>query len=783
MEDFYLCIGPEKLNKLFPFYIMLDSNRQLINLGKSLNKIAPEITIFDSFDDHFLIENYSGEAVDFEAITASYNQLFFIKVTSLDIVLRGRFEVFDDKMVFLGCPWFKSVEQVLDRKLCIDDFSNLNPLKDLIGVLTEEKLKNDELTQQLIHKELEVKRQKEENIELQRLSLVASNIGNAVMFTDTLGKIIWCNDAYYKMTGYKNTEVLGKTPIDTCKHPDSDKQVVKKIVSCFLNNEAYDLELFQTRKDGSGFWTRNIGQPVYDKNGKVVEYFSIIEDISEKKKYEEFLIHKQEKYRKILDNLNMGIAEFSVNLDFVYVNNKTLELSGYSQEELFSKKSIDFLAWPEDIKIIEEGIEKRKSGMSEFQEIDLLHKNGEVRNVIVSMAPQLDFDGNFIGTLGVFMDLTESKQQKQRLKLLSSIVEKNTNGVLVCDVEGKIEWVNESFVAMSGYNVEELLNRTPKEVLSGPETDPEVCGSIISQMLAGNPFKEEIIHYKKSGEKYFVRLSGQALFNDDNEIIKFFINMENISFQKALEIQREELITKLAMSNRELADYAHIVAHDLKSPIRAIYTLLGWIKEENYLNLHPNHLDYFSMIEDKVEKMDSLIDGVLTHSKIDKINICTEIVDLNQVMQNVLNLQNISGSKAVIIKRRLPEIKGDQFRLQQLFQNLIGNAIAHNDKQECIVEIDYSVVDKDIIFTIKDNGPGIAIENQKKIFDVFQSFSNGEKSTGLGLSIVKKIIESYGAEIWLESKMGEGTTFYVKFKNQQISGSSPRPNYAMSNLN
>jgi signal transduction histidine kinase len=168
------------------------------------------------------------------------------------------------------------------------------------------------------------------------------------------------------------------------------------------------------------------------------------------------------------------------------------------------------------------------------------------------------------------------------------------------------------------------------------------------------------------------------------------------------------------------------------------------------------------MIEGKVEKMDHLIGGILTYAKIDKGDFVEENVNVHQIIQSIISIIDIPKNVDVIIKNQLPFIKADRFRIQQLFQNIIGNAVIYVDKPEGLVEVGSVEYEEYYVFSIKDNGPGIAKENQEKIFNVFQSFTTSDRSTGIGLSIVKKIIETYNGKIWIESELGTGTTFFIK---------------------
>ena len=219
---------------------------------------------------------------------------------------------------------------------------------------------------------------------------------------------------------------------------------------------------------------------------------------------------------------------------------------------------------------------------------------------------------------------------------------------------------------------------------------------------------------------------------------------------------------RLEKQNEQLNEYAQIVSHDLKSPLRSIHSLISWIKEDNIGEFSPQSVEYLKMIENKVEKMDHLIHGILTYSKIDTLELTNEKINLNDVINNIINIIHIPDNIKVTIVSKLPTIVADKYRIQQLFQNLIGNAVTYIDKPNGLVEVDYIEEKQHYIFSIKDNGPGIAKENQEKIFKIFQSFTKHDRSTGIGLSIVKRIISNYNGDIWIESELNLGSTFFVK---------------------
>ena len=228
--------------------------------------------------------------------------------------------------------------------------------------------------------------------------------------------------------------------------------------------------------------------------------------------------------------------------------------------------------------------------------------------------------------------------------------------------------------------------------------------------------------------------------------------------------QREKLLDELAHQNQELSDYAHMVSHDLKSPLRSIDTLTTWLKNDYESKFDDAGKDSLKLIRNNVEKMDTLINGILEYSTIGKNQLERYDVDLDKLIKDVLNIIEIPQHISIIKKGNFPVLKGDKYRLQQLFQNMLENAIKYNDKAVGLIEIGVENRDDFWEFYVKDNGIGIEETYFNKIFKTFEKLENNPQSTGIGLSIVKKIIDLYGGKIWLTSELNKGTTFFFTIK-------------------
>lgn len=222
---------------------------------------------------------------------------------------------------------------------------------------------------------------------------------------------------------------------------------------------------------------------------------------------------------------------------------------------------------------------------------------------------------------------------------------------------------------------------------------------------------------------------------------------------------QELLLSELALQNQELNDYAHIVSHDLKSPLRSIEALVSWLKEDYAESIGADGRAQIDLIVTHLEKMDALITGILEYSSIDKEVRAERSIDLNILVKETLNLIQVPAHIEVNV-HKLPVITADRFKIQQLFQNIIENAVRSINKPQGTIDIIARDLDGGYQYEIRDTGKGIKAAYFDKIFQVFQKLENDTTGTGIGLSIVKKIVSFYDGNIWLDSEEGEGTTFY-----------------------
>ncbi len=230
----------------------------------------------------------------------------------------------------------------------------------------------------------------------------------------------------------------------------------------------------------------------------------------------------------------------------------------------------------------------------------------------------------------------------------------------------------------------------------------------------------------------------------------------------------EEKSAALQISNNRLKEFAYIVSHDLKAPLRGVRNIASWIREDCGNTMNEDGITHLKLMEKQILKMENLIRAVLEYSKTGVSKSNSEWINLDEMIQNVIEMVEIDNRTKFEIKSEIIEIKGTRIVISQVLQNLLSNSIKHNDKQQRNVAIEVNEDAEHFYFVVADNGPGIDPKDHQKIFDLFETLrnSNDYESTGIGLPVAKKMIEEAGGNLWLESQPGNGSRFHFSLPKE-----------------
>lgn len=251
-----------------------------------------------------------------------------------------------------------------------------------------------------------------------------------------------------------------------------------------------------------------------------------------------------------------------------------------------------------------------------------------------------------------------------------------------------------------------------------------------------------------------------------NEASAHLYNVLLLESLKKHELELEEKVAErtaqLEHSNNELREFAQVVSHDLKAPLRAISQLSYWLSQDYSDTIDAEGQQQLKLLIGRVKRLDNLIDGILKYSRAGKMREKEKTIDLQKLIEQTVTLLNPPATIKITIEDQLPTLVGDPTRMGQLFQNLIDNAIKYMDKPQGVIKIGCKKRAEYWEFYVSDNGPGIEEKYFDRIFQIFQRLvaRDSMEGTGVGLSLVKRIVQIYGGDIWIKSKLGEGTTFY-----------------------
>ncbi|NOQ15323.1 MAG: GAF domain-containing protein, partial [Methyloprofundus sp.] len=267
-------------------------------------------------------------------------------------------------------------------------------------------------------------------------------------------------------------------------------------------------------------------------------------------------------------------------------------------------------------------------------------------------------------------------------------------------------------------------------------------------------------------------LTAQAAIALENTLLmeKMKLHHQQIQcFNEQLEQRVEQRTVELNAVNEELKNFAYIVSHDLKAPLRAINQLSAWIEEDYAQAFDEDGREQMALLRSRAKRMHDMINSILQYSRIGRVRENREEVDLNIIIHDVIEALSPPEHITLEVQAQFPILWGEKLRVYQVIQNLLDNAIKYNDKPQGLIQLKFEDKTTHWCFCIKDNGIGIDAAYQEKVFQLFQTLASKDQqnSTGVGLSIIEKTVHNWGGKIWLESTLGEGCQFFFTFPKSE----------------
>jgi len=494
----------------------------------------------------------------------------------------------------------------------------------------------------------------------------------------------------------------------------------------------------------------------------IILFFNILK----RKRIEVKLRESEEKFKSLVENATDYIMRINREGNILFINHT---LAGIDKNGVIGKTVYDYIPDKHHDMVktaVDYVFKESKPTKYTLEIIDPITDNVLWFESRVSPIIQ---KGKVTSALLVGTDYTEYKKILDALKgseeKYRDLVEEMADVIYSLDIQGNIVSVNKP--------IKNMLNIDPQEVI-GKSFAGVVCKDVLDEaneafqkILAGQEITGETILVDKTGKQNYVEYSSTRVMKD-GEVVGARGILRDISKRKAIEGERERLFSDLAAKNLELERFTYVVSHDLRSPLLTIRGFLGFLENDILKKKKTIIKKDIAQIHTAVDRMQLLLDELFRLSKLGKIGGSFQEVDLNEIAQKAVDIvsgQIVNKNVEIVMSDELPVIYGDPSRLVEVFQNLIENAVKYmgstiNPK----IEIGIKMINGFNTVFIADNGMGIDAKFHEKIFDIFTRLNYAGEGSGMGLAIVKRVIELHKGNIWVESKgENKGTIFFIRF--------------------
>lgn len=594
------------------------------------------------------------------------------------------------------------------------------------------------------------------------LASIVDSSDNAIIGMALDGTMLSWNAAAEKMFGFSAEEAIGES-ILLVVPPDRRDEIPQSLDRIKRGEGIEHYETKRIARTGRQIDVSVTVSPIKSPSGEIVGASSMARDITQRKRTEEALKAAGEYSRSLIEASLDPLVTISAEGKITDVNTATERVTGCSRNELVGTDFADYFTDPGKARA---GYQQAfRDGSVTDYELEIRHKGGGLTPVMYNASVYQNEAGEIIGLFAAARDITESKRAEKALHAASaynrSLIELSLDPLVTISAEGKITDVNTATERVTGCSRKELVDTDFADYF----TDPSRARTGYQQAFREGSVQDyelEIRH--KDGHLTQVTYNASVYYDEAGKIIGLFAAARDISARKQAEMERESLISELEAKNAELERFTYSVSHDLRSPLITIRTFLGFVAEAvakgNTSDLQPD----LDRIDKAAEKMGHLLDEILELSRVGRLFNPPSEVPLGDLVNEVLEL--LSGRIArhgveVQVDAALPVLYGDRPRLQEVLQNLVENAIKFmGDQPHPRIEIGAAQQGHETIVSVRDNGIGIDRLFQEKVFGLFNKLDQKSEGTGIGLALVKRIVEVHGGRVRVESEgAGQGSTF------------------------
>ena len=564
-------------------------------------------------------------------------------------------------------------------------------------------------------------------------------------------------------------------------HPHDKKHVHQAYQKLFQKKMPFDIEYRVQRSDKTWLWIHDKSGVTQQVDGHLLAY-GLFSDISGRVRIEEAIKESEERYRRIVENIPDALTVHDFEGTVLGANKHACNLFGVNIEQLLGRNLSEFsLPYANPSQRKERLDQLIKHGTAVFDS-HICKSDGRLIPINVSSTLISKEDGGIIQSFS--RDISERKESDRIIReseaKYSALFDKMLNGfayhkLIMDDSGGAVDYqfihVNRAFEDLTGLKREEIEGKSLKTLGFWSTKEIKKWVEIYSKVaLDGEEIRIE--DFSPALGKWF------CITAYSPNIGYFATIFEDITVQKQVDEQKELFIQALREKNEELERFTYTVSHDLKSPIITVQGFLGYLEKEVHARCFDRMTEYMGFIKDAVTRIKDLLDDLLELSRVGRLMNEPSKIDLNKMISRVVDSLSgilVPADFSVKIESNLPVVFGDEIRIQELYQNLIENAVKYKGKQTSPhIEIGCLSGDEESVFYVKDNGMGIDSKYHESIFGLFNQLDSDQPGTGIGLALVQRIVQVHKGRIWVESE-GKDKGCIFKFtlpmkENEQLYG-------------
>ncbi len=618
----------------------------------------------------------------------------------------------------------------------------------------------------------EQKRNETELIRANRRFAIASDAAGMGFWEWNIpnGAVTW-DDRMYRL--YERAPAEVEDPMALWRdslHPDDragSDQLVQDILQGRASSYAHEFRIIL--KDGGVRHLRVAATVIRDRDGTPLDMFGVNFDITERKRIEEELRHASERFAIAADAAGIGFFDWDIKANTLTWDDWMFRLYGRAR----SDGVLPYEVWAGNLHPDDRAQSERESraaidGLigrynSEFR---VVHRDGNVRDILASATVLRDADGSATHMLGINVDITERKQMAEGLKRA------NRRFAIAADAAGIGFWHWDIRVDVLTWDdwMFRLYGRSPSDGAPSyaiwastlhPDDRARAEEEGFIALEGGKPYDTEFRVVHPDGQIRHLKATASISRDGSGKAVHLYGVNFDITERKQAEIRLNRLVNELRRSNADLENFAYVASHDLKSPLRGIHQIAGWIAADLHDSLTAETRENLHLMQNRIDRMGRLLDDLLAYSRAGRSDGEIVTVDTRALITDIFDL--VATRKAIRLQlgATLPTLRTRKAPLELVFRNLIGNAIKHHDKPQGCIGITAEATDSGFEFTVRDDGPGIAPEHHRRVFGMFQTLKSRDdvEGSGMGLAIIKKTVESVNGTVTLESDGRQGCVF------------------------